>query len=95
MVFMTRVVYEFSLHDVNGCPFFMGAKRGELKGAKKEERLWLFLVSRGFAARPSRVLALQSVKEKEETARNRKSQSKPFRRSRSEQNHNKDETVRN
>ena len=53
---------------VNGCPFFLTAKRGELKGTKKEERLLLFLVSRGFGARPSLVLALLSVsKEKEET----------------------------
>ena len=53
---------------VNGCPFFLTAKRGELIGAKKEERLLLFLVSSGFGARPSRALALKSVsKEKEET----------------------------
>ena len=51
---------------VNGGPFFLTAKRGELKGTKKEERLLLFLVSRGFGARPSRVLALLSVsKEKQ------------------------------
>ena len=54
------------MKTVNGCSFFLRAKRGELEGAKKEERLWLSLVSRGFAARSSRVLALQIVsKEKE------------------------------
>ena len=41
MVFMTRVVYEFSLHDADRerLSIFPGAKRGELKGTKKEERL--------------------------------------------------------
>ena len=68
---MTQVVYEFSLHDVDRerwSIFPDSYKRGELKGTKKEERLLLFLVSRGFGARPSLVLALLSVsKGKEET----------------------------
>ena len=57
MVFMTRVVYEFSLHDVD---------RERL--SIFPDSLLLFLVSRGFGARPSLVLALLSVsKGKEET----------------------------
>ena len=49
-------------------PCFLRAKRIELKGAEKKERLWLSLVSLDFAPRSSRV---RVSKEKEETARNR------------------------
>ena len=68
MVFMTRVVYECSLHDVDrehGCPFFLRAKRGNLKVQKRRRDCGSSsllagspLAPRAFAARPSRVLAL-------------------------------------
>ena len=41
MVFMTRVVYECSLHDVDrehGCPFFLRAKRGNLNVQSSNRR---------------------------------------------------------
>ena len=41
MVFMTRVVYECSLHEVDrehGCPFFLRAKRGNLNVQSSNRR---------------------------------------------------------